>query len=361
MTPGKRGVWTLAVFAWITGFGVVGAAAEEDLLAELAKRGEIVTVRWSDGPLPDSPDDQAWRQVGPSKIILYPQVSARPKNTRRETIAAAIKALYNEKELALYIEWPDARRSANRGVGEFADALAVQFPVHYGVGIPLPYVGMGDSGHPVGVWLWRADGSVETLAAEGFGSMDAQPSDGVHARGFWKEGVWRVVVKRTLEKPTADYAVEIIPSKQNLTPVAFAIWNGDEDQRDGSKLLSSWRFLRLERAKTDPGYVKSLVRAPRKKGDPKKGRALMEKEGCVDCHTYPGSKEKSEAGPDLSYAGGIHRPEYLLESLKKPSSIIVPGNYYFTMENGKKISIMPETDLSDSDVYHLLEYLKTLR
>jgi len=346
---------------WITALGTAAAGAEDDYLAELAKQGEIITVHWSGGPLPGSPGDQAWRQIKPSRITLYPQVSARPKNTQRKTSAATVKALYNEHELALYIEWPDRRRSAERGIGKFADALALQFPVQYGPGIALPYIGMGDSGHPVGVWLWRGDGSVETLAAEGFGSLTAQPSDGGRAKGIWKEGVWRVVVSRAFKAASPGPVVDMAPANQNPVPVAFAIWNGDEAQRDGQKMFSSWRFLHFDRAETNHGYVKSLALNSRKKGDPQKGKKLMVTGGCVDCHNYPGSGEKSETGPDLAYSGGIHRPEYLLESMKKPSSIVVPGKGYYTMENGKRTSLMPETDMSDQDTHHILEYLKTLR
>lgn len=111
----------------------------------------------------------------------------------------------------------------------------------------------------------------------------------------------------------------------------------------------------------DPGYVKSLVWAPSIKGDPKKGGTLMKEAGCADCHAYPGSKEKPDTDPDLTYAGGIHRPEYLMESLARPSWVIVPGRDYFIVEDGKKISVMPEADLSDSDIHHVIEYLRTLR
>ena len=360
MIPGRFAVRLMAAFACVALLQPASGSAGDSALAQLEKQGQIITVRWSDGRLPLNAKDKTWSQIEPVKLTLYPQVTAKPKNTRRKTITAYVKTLYSEKELAVYVEWRDSRLSANRGEGFFTDAMAIQFPIRHGLGVPLPYIGMGNPGHPVGLWLWRYGGPIESLAAEGFGSLTSQPSDGILAGGIWKKGTWRVMIKRALESPKSDYMIRFDPNNA-LVPAAFAIWNGDEAQRGGKKYLSAWRFLRFERAKVDTGYIQSLVWAPSIKGDPKKGKALMKKEGCGDCHSYPGSKENPETGPDLTFAGGIHRPEYLHESIKNPSAVIVPGKDYFEEENGKKVSIMPKPELSEQDVHHLTEYLRTLK
>jgi complex iron-sulfur molybdoenzyme family reductase subunit gamma len=274
-------------------------------------------------------------------------------------MALYVRALYNGSELALHLQWADRGRDAIHDIGRFPDALAIQWPIRYGHGIKLPYVGMGHAGHPVAVWFWRADGRVETLAAEGFGSLTPQPSDGVLVNSVWKRGRWSVVLKRSLRtEPGAS--VQLDPAVAGLVPVAFAVWSGEAGQRDGDKLFSSWRLLHFERGAVDPRYVAGLAWAPRIKGDPKAGKMLMAAKGCAACHSYPGNPIPAEAGPDLTWAGGIHRPEYLLESMEEPSAIIVPDRRFYTVQHGETVSIMPKAALSSEELFHLVEHLRTL-
>jgi hypothetical protein len=78
-------------------------------------------------------------------------------------------------------------------------------------------------------------------------------------------------------------------------------------------------------------------------------------------------------GPDLSHAGAIHRPEYLLESIIKPNAIIVPAPGYFDPASG--LSTMPsfyniradeddpdsELIVTDDDFRDMASYLWSLR
>jgi DMSO reductase family type II enzyme heme b subunit len=325
---------------------------------------KLITVYLTQDQLPESSESSLWDQAQSSEVTLYPQVSvgSGPGGKHiHKSGKASVKGLYNEKEVALLIEWSQPDSSITTGIGKFADALAIQVPLRYGPDNTLPYIGMGNAGAPVGIWFWRADGSVQTLAAEGFGSLTSQDSDGVVAKGSYENGKWRVVVKRSLEAAGSENAINITPQKQPLVPVSFAIWDGGDDQRDGLKRLSSWRFLRFDNVQADQRYLNSLTDEQKLNGNVRKGRALMEKEGCSDCHTYPASKDASDVGPDLTYAGGIHLTEYLLESIKSPSAVIVPGKDYYTVEDGSKVSAMPHLELNETDVADLVEYLKTLR
>jgi cytochrome c553 len=200
---------------------------------------------------------------------------------------------------------------------------------------------------------------VETLAAEGFGSLTPQPPDGVETKGVWDQGRWTVILKRFLKAPLGVH-VQLKPAIAGLIPFALAVWNGEADQRDGDKYLSAWRFLFFEKSRVDPRYAKSLVWSPRIKGDPKTGKALMAKKGCVACHGYPGNPIPAEAGPDLTWAGAIHRPEYLLESLEEPSKAIVPDRNFYTVKEGKWVSTMPKLGLSARESSNLVEYLRAL-
>lgn len=345
-------------------FGVLLAAeagGKEDPLAPLKKNGEVITARWRSGGLPLDPTSGEWRGVEPVKVALFPQASVRPKSAAREPMALGVRALYNERELALHLEWSDGHLAATHDIGRFPDAVAVQWPVRYGRGIRLPYVGMGHAGHTVALWFWRADGRVETLAAEGFGSLTPQPSDGVETRSAWTESGWRVVLKRSLKAPTGPFSVQVDPASGGLVPLALAVWNGEVGQRDGDKFLSAWHFLHFQKGKVDPQYARSLRWSPRIRGNPEVGKALMMKRGCMACHSFPGNPILTEVGPGLTWIGGILRPDFLLESIKTPSAVIVPGKTFSTVTKGKRLSVMPAIKIPERELFHMVEYLRTLR
>ncbi len=173
-------------------------------------------------------------------------------------------------------------------------------------------------------------------------------------------GRWRVALKRSLASPPGDH-VRLEPALAGLVPVAFAVWNGEAGQRDGDKFLSAWRFLLFERGRVDADYARSLARSPGPKGDPRLGKALMAGKGCMACHNYPGNPVVTETGPDLTWAGVIHRPDYLLESVVEPSAVLVPDRKFHAVEGPRRISLMPKLDLSPEESAHLVAFLRTLR
>jgi complex iron-sulfur molybdoenzyme family reductase subunit gamma len=309
---------------------------------------------------PLDPLDAAWAKLAPSPVALYPQVSVAPATQPSGALTVSVRAFYSRKALALHLEWPDPRPAQGRGVGKFADGAAVQWPVHYGSGKALPYVGMGHAGVPVALWFWRADGSVETLAAEGFGTLTAQPTDGVEAKGIWKDGIWRVVFTRPLRAVAADHRLVLEPAAQGLVPVAFAIWNGEAQERDGLKRLSAWQALRFEQAKVDEAYAKQLAEVAIA-GDIESGKRLMADKGCAGCHAFPGNPGRPSVGPDLTYTGGIHSAQYLRESLSEPSRVVVPGKRYASVQDGKPLaSLMPPFVGTEQELQDIVAYLKTL-
>jgi DMSO reductase family type II enzyme heme b subunit len=65
----------------------------------------------------------------------------------------------------------------------------------------------------------------------------------VTGKGIWRDGHWEVVFVREL-KSREDEDVKFIPGKQ--VPVAFAIWDGENRDRNGRKVISNWYQLTLE-------------------------------------------------------------------------------------------------------------------
>ncbi len=318
-----------------------------------------IPVKWSASEPALDPVSPNWLKQPATTVSVYPQVSVPPATAPTGAATVKVRAQYGARTVALHLEWADDKPAKDRGIGRFADGAAVQWPVRYGSSATLPYIGMGHTGAPVALWFWRGDGSVETLAAEGFGTLSAQPPDGVKARGAWKGGAWRVVFTRPLVA-SGERRISIAPVKLGLVPVAFAVWSGDAAERNGLKRLSAWQVLRFEKSKVDAAYARQLSEVAAA-GDAERGKRLMSEKGCAACHSFPANSVKPRIGPDLTYAGGLHSASYLLESLLEPSSIVVPGKGYYMEQGGRKVSLMPPLAASDAELRDIMAYLKTLR
>ena len=315
----------------------------------------IILAKEISGATPSDPDDAAWRAVPAASVALYPQRSVPLRGTASKRATLSVQALYTQKELALRLEWDDPAQENRRDIGQFADAAGIQWPVRQEAGAELPYIGMGNPGNPVAMWLWRAGGRVETLAAAGFGSLTAQPADGVEARGQWRDGKWRVVFRRALAAG-GEHVLGLEPMKLGQVPVAFTTWDGAMKQRNGDKELSAWQYLRFEN-----GAPVSAPAAQAVSGNAETGRRLVAEKGCAGCHNYPGNPAAPAIGPDLTFAGGIHSVDYLRESLRDPSKIIVPGKGFSISQEGRRTSIMPPFQGSEQEHDDLLAFIRTLR
>ena len=310
-----------------------------------------IPVKWSTAEPALDPASPNWLRHPATTVSVYPQVGVPPVAAPTGAATVKVRAQYGARTVALHLEWTDDKPAQDRGVGRFADGAAVQWPVRYGSGTALPYIGMGHGGTPVAL--------VETLVAEGFGTLSAQPPDGVKAKGVWKDGTWRVVFVRAHSVP-GKHRASIAPAKLGLVPVAFAVWSGDAAERNGLKRLSSWQVLRFEKGKVDAAYEKQLG-AVAVTGDAERGKRLMSEKGCAGCHSFPANAAKPRIGPDLTYAGGIHSASYLHESLLEPSRVVVPGKGYFMEQDGKRTSLMPPFAGTETERNDILAYLMSLR
>ncbi len=95
--------------------------------------------------------------------------------------------------------------------------------------------------------------SVEDLNANGFSTLTTQPNQNVTGNGLWepygsiKGGCcigpsWRVVMKRAIV--TSDDNDVQFTSGASI-PVAFAVWDGTNVERNGMKGISTWFTLRM--------------------------------------------------------------------------------------------------------------------
>ncbi|MFQ5962796.1 MAG: c-type cytochrome [Candidatus Scalinduaceae bacterium] len=148
------------------------------------------------------------------------------------------------------------------------DSIEIQFPTKIPDGPIKPHFFLGNSGNPVNLWRWKADvqedpeknPAVEEYNATGFKNpIKVQPAESQTAssNGYWEDGRWRVVVKRTLA--TEDKRKDIQFERGKLIPIAFHVRDGSNGEVGLKMSISSWYFLNLEVRTPILVYIYSFI------------------------------------------------------------------------------------------------------
>lgn len=233
--------------------------------------------------IPVDPSDSAWERFDNVRVPLNP-LWPEPYPVS----AVAVTALHDGQRIALLLQWrDDILNGAPVRVEDFQDALALQFSLNG----TTPFLGMGDAANPVNIWMWkagwqqamdgprpdvaivhpslrvdsypesgvlfrtaeaagnlqaRATGSspVEDANARGFGTFQSQAVAGqnVAGKGIWRDGHWSVLITRELRSEDIN---DVKFTSARPVPVAFAVWNGQQRDRNGRKVVSNWYQLSL--------------------------------------------------------------------------------------------------------------------
>jgi len=80
---------------------------------------------------------------------------------------------------------------------------------------------------------------IEDLNAEGFSTLTTQAHQDVDGHGNWNNNRWAVVFKRPLT--TSDENDTQFKGKKS--PMAIAIWDGNNKERNGQKAVTQWNTL----------------------------------------------------------------------------------------------------------------------
>ncbi|MBI1884721.1 MAG: hypothetical protein HYS09_00090 [Chloroflexi bacterium] len=252
---------------------------------------------------PDDPWSDVWEQADAVEVPLSAQQTSVPKGGG-SIRAVTARALHDRDRLYVLMEWADATRDMSAiAPQDFRDAAAVQFPAS-GV-TSVPFFCMGQADAHVNIWHWKADWQadidsgfvgipeaypntaadlyplqddpdfypgraagnllsqterstpVENLVAGGFGTLTTAEKQMVGGRGVWRDGTWRVLFVRDLDAGGDAYA-KFAPGR--TTNVAFAVWNGSKDERDGLKSVSQFAELQLAGKPEAPGVRAGLDR-----------------------------------------------------------------------------------------------------
>lgn len=245
----------------LVGFGVPLVSSE----------GMIIRARLVEGDLPTAPEDAAWAKVSPMTLPLSGQVITRPVWPEPTARALTVRALHNGTEIAFLLEWQDNTKNDRLTPGTFRDGVAIGLPL----GDAPAFFCMGQLDHYINIWHWKADwqsdidrraartsekaregvrtfeviprrvSSVEDLIGGGFSTLTTKEKQGrVQGKAAWKDGVWHVVMRRPLVSEEQENEAKLIPGR--VQTVSFAVWNGENKERNGQKAVAPWFQLVID-------------------------------------------------------------------------------------------------------------------
>ena len=257
---------------------------------------EVVAV-WS-AQVPLDPGDGAWNSAPEHVAKMLPQDLVEPRLLKPSTPEVHVQALTNGTEIAFRLRWVDPEMNDLPSLGHFVDSCAVQIPKQVDPNPPAPQ--MGESRRAVEITFWRADwqaavngrgdsirdlypnasvdhypfeagslepGSpaqkemaqryapaqalgnrrygprdtpVETLVAEGPGTLSPVANNGSKGKGVRTADGWAVVITRPLPPGLAPKV---------RTQIAFAIWEGSQQEAGARKMRTGWVPLSMREAK----------------------------------------------------------------------------------------------------------------
>lgn len=230
------------------------------------------------------PNDSVWERAQPVQVPLSGQAAAYAAGGGSVPVVS-VRAVHHKGTLYLRLEWEDSTADAGTYRPEdFADAAAVEFPAQ--AATTVPSFCMGQPGAGVNIWHWRADSEqvlalppehysnavvdwypstedlfftaraagnpyalnaspVQNLVAQAFGTLTPAAEQSVQGHGVYANGKWQVVFARPFDTSDPELA-KFGPGTK--TDVAFAVWDGSKDERDGMKSVSQFITLSISGA-----------------------------------------------------------------------------------------------------------------
>jgi len=225
-----------------------------------------------------------WDEAPALQVVLSAQQIAPPFGGGG-VASLTVRALHDEDRMFILLEWydDDVDDTVN-GSTAFADAAAVQFPAITG---DEPAYTMGSADHPVTIWQWKAvwqadidrgfatglsrypdtfvdvypngddprynparyvgnqladpahPSPIESLVAEGFGTLTFVEVQDVSGAGSWRDGTWRALFSRDFKSATGNAPFAV--GEDSL--IAFAVWDGGAGDRNGQKSIAPFIAL----------------------------------------------------------------------------------------------------------------------
>lgn len=225
-------------------------AAYVKSLARPMQTGQVVRARHLAGPIPSDAYDAAWEAAELLDVPLAGQIIVEPRLFKPAHDVVTVRALYNDSEVALLVEWDDGTHSVGEE-GKPADQVAVQMPA-YLARDEKPHFLLGDRNHAVDYWRWNAANGLQRFTAEGHDKLKPRDIGSIGAAAAYKDGQYRVIFRRLLRAGGAD---ETDLSAGQFVPIAFHLWDGGEGEEGLRMAISSWTYLLLETKAPVTAYV----------------------------------------------------------------------------------------------------------
>jgi hypothetical protein len=239
----------------------------------VSSEGMVIRAQVLTGELPSAPEDPAWATIPPMTLPLSGQVITRPVWPEPSARALTVRAAHNGTDIAFLLEWQDNTRNDRLTPGTFRDGLAIGLPL----GDAPAFFCMGQLDHYINIWHWKADwqsdidrraarsaekkpeggevrrfeviprraSSVEDLVGGGFSTLTTKQAQGrIQGKATWKDGVWHVVMRRPLASTDPENEARLEPGR--LQAIAFAVWNGENKERNGQKAVAPWFQLSID-------------------------------------------------------------------------------------------------------------------
>ena len=237
----------------------------------VSSEGMVIRARLIEGDLPTTPEDPAWAKVPPMTLPLSGQVITRPVWPEPTARALTVRSIHNGTDIAFLLEWQDNTKNDRLTPGTFRDGVAIGLPL----GDAPAFFCMGQLDHYINIWHWKADwqsdidrraarsnekqregvrtfeviprrvSSVEDLIGGGFSTLTTKEKQGrVQGKASWKDGVWHVVMRRPLGSEEQDNEAKLVPGR--VQTVSFAVWNGENKERNGQKAVAPWFQLVID-------------------------------------------------------------------------------------------------------------------
>ncbi len=195
------------------------------------------------------PAAREWQQVAPRRIALNrtPPLYDTDPPASLEIAFVDVRTLRAAGRLFVHLSWRDVTADRTElpvvpetppeqrfvkehtvGTERFFDAAAVMYPKDAPGGMVSPSLQMGDAQGPVTIYYWNAARGALLMEAAGRGTT-RRTGESFPAQAVYRSGAWQVVME--------------LPELPAATPLAFAIWNGSQLDRDGRKYFSVWHWL----------------------------------------------------------------------------------------------------------------------
>jgi hypothetical protein len=240
----------------------------------VSSAGMTIRSHWTEGDLPRTADDPAWNKITPLTLPLSGQVITRPVWPEPTARALVVRSVHNGTDIAFLLEWQDNTKNDRLTPGTFRDGVAIGLPL----GDAPAFFCMGQLDHYINIWHWKADwqsdidrraarqsekkeggvrtfeviprriSSVEDLIGGGFSTLTTKEKQGrVQGQAYWKDGVWHVVMRRPLASTEQENEAKLHPGR--VQTISFAVWNGENKERNGQKAVAPWFQLSLDPVK----------------------------------------------------------------------------------------------------------------